>query len=63
LSPKKNIRRKKLGKEIAKFYISADMSDSVKQKSPTQCPCFIGAFLFHMQGIANCKDLLINHNL
>jgi hypothetical protein len=49
LSPKKNIRRKKLGKEIAKFYISADMSDSVKKKKTTQCPLFYGGFSFYMQ--------------
>jgi hypothetical protein len=32
--------------------ISADMSDSVKQKRPIHCPLFYGGFSFHMQGIS-----------
>ena len=33
-----------------KFIMPADMSDSVKQKRPIQCPLFYRGFSFHMQG-------------
>jgi len=33
--------------------MSADMSDSVKQKTPIHCPLFYGGFSFHMHGIAD----------
>jgi hypothetical protein len=28
------------------------------RKNLSNAPCFFGGFLFHLQGIANCKDLL-----
>jgi hypothetical protein len=33
--------------------MTADMSDSVKQKRSIHCPCFLGGFSFHMQGISD----------
>jgi len=38
--------------------MSADMSDSVKQKRSIQCPRFYRGFSFYMQGISDCKELL-----
>ena len=35
------------------------MSDSVKQKRLIHCRCFIGGFLFHMQGISDLRFLLL----
>ena len=37
--------------------ISADMTDSVKQKKPIQCPLFYGGFSFHIQGISNIQPI------
>ena len=34
------------------------MSDSIKKKRPIHCPLFLAGFFFHMQSIANCKELL-----
>ena len=41
-----------------RFKVSADKSDSVKQKRLSHCTLFFGGFLFHMQGISYCKYLL-----
>jgi hypothetical protein len=41
-----------------KVKMSADMSDSVKQKRPIHCPLFHLGFSFHMQGISNLRLLL-----
>jgi hypothetical protein len=38
--------------------MGADMPDSVKQKELIPCPCFLGGFSFHMQGISDFKFLL-----
>ena len=35
--------------------MSADMSDSVKQKKPIHCPPFYRGFSFHMQGISRSR--------
>jgi hypothetical protein len=37
---------------MAKFYISADMTGSVKQNRPIHCPLFTRIFSLHMQGIS-----------
>jgi len=34
--------------------MSADMSDSVKQKKPIHCRLHFGGFSLHMQGIGDC---------
>ena len=38
--------------------MSADMSDSVKQKELIPCPCFSRGFSFNIQGLIHCKNLL-----